>query len=166
MPLSPFFSIFGCYSSLFVVPCLPPCLACLFGQSLQLSLVCPASLSAMLAETNKLFQLLFKYFHIFYCNILYFIYYYLLILHSYTFPPSITFFYTTLFLFYLDHPFYHLLFCPSCTLLYCFMLLYMFYQYNYARLLLSIQHNSLRRVPAIIIIFSIGFLYLFSFCVS
>ena len=26
MPLPPFFSIFGCFSSLFVVPCLPPCL--------------------------------------------------------------------------------------------------------------------------------------------
>ena len=27
MPGLPFFSIFGCFSSLFVVPCLPPCLA-------------------------------------------------------------------------------------------------------------------------------------------
>ena len=26
MPLPPIFSIFGCFSSLFVVPCLPPCL--------------------------------------------------------------------------------------------------------------------------------------------
>ena len=51
----------------------------------------------MLAETNKLFQLLFKYFHIFHCNILYFIYYHLLILPSYTFPLSIAFFYIILF---------------------------------------------------------------------
>ena len=51
----------------------------------------------MLAETNKLFQLSFKYFHIFHCNILYFIHYHLLIHPPYTFPPSITFFYTTLF---------------------------------------------------------------------
>ena len=67
--------------------------------------------------------------------------------------------------FYLHHPFYHLLLYPSCTLLYRFMLLYMFYWYNHIGLLLSIRYNSLRRVPAIIIIFSIGFLYLFSFCV-
>ena len=97
MPLPPIFSIFGGFSSLFVLPCLPPCLACLFGQSLRLSLVCLALLSAMLAETNKLFQLSFKYFHIFHCNILYFIHYHLLIHPPYTFPPSITFFYTTLF---------------------------------------------------------------------
>ena len=29
MPGLPFFSIFGCFSSLFVVPCLPPCFVCL-----------------------------------------------------------------------------------------------------------------------------------------
>lgn len=92
MPLPPIFSIFGGFSFAFVVPCLPPCLACLFGQSLRLSLVCLALLSAMLAETNKLFQLSFKYLHIFHCNILYFIYHHLLILPPYTFPPSITFF--------------------------------------------------------------------------
>ena len=97
MPLPPIFSIFGGFSSLFVVPCLSSCLVCLSCQSLRLSLVCLVSLSAMLAETNKLFQLSFKYFHIFHCNILYFPYYHLLILLPYTFPPSITFFYTTLF---------------------------------------------------------------------
>lgn len=97
MPGLPFFSIFGCFSSLFVVPCLPPCFVCLFGQSLRLSLVCLVSLSAMLAETNKLFQLSFKYFNIFHYNILYFQYYHLLILPPYTFPPSITFFYIPLF---------------------------------------------------------------------
>ena len=138
MPLPPFFSIFGGFSFAFVVPCLPPCLVCLFGQSLRLSLVCPASLSAMLAETNKLFQLSFKYFHIFHCNILYFLYYHLLILPPYTFSPSITFPYTTHFPFYPYHPFYYLLFYPSCTLIQPYMLLYMFYRYNNARLLLSI----------------------------
>ena len=51
----------------------------------------------MLAETNKLFQLSFKYFNIFHCNILYFIYYHLLIFSPYTFQLSITFIYTTLF---------------------------------------------------------------------
>ena len=166
MPLPPIISIFGGFSSLFVVPCLPPCLDCLFGQSLRLSLVCLALLSAMLAETNKLFQLSFKYFHIFHCNILYFLYYHLLILHPYTFPLSITFPYTTLFPFYLHRSLYHLLFYPSCTLLQPSMLSYMSYRYNHARILLSIQYNSLRRVPAIIIIFSISFLYLLSFCVS
>ena len=166
MPLPPIFSIFGCFSSLFVVPCLPPCFVCLFGQSLRLSLVCLALLSAILAETNKLFQLSFKYFHIFHCNILYFLYYHLLILPSYTFPLSITFPYTTLFPFYLHRSFYHLLFYPFCTLLQPSMLSYMFYWYNHARILLSIQYNSLRRVPAIIIIFSIDFLCMFSFCVS
>ena len=104
MPLPPIFSIFGGFSCLFVVP-------------------------AMLAETNKLFQLSFKYFHIFHCNILYFMYYHLLILPPYTFPLSITFPYTTLFPFYPYHPFYYLLFYPSCTLLYRFMPLYMFYWY-------------------------------------
>ena len=84
MPGLPFFSIFGGFSSLFVVPCLPPCFVCLFGQSLRLSLVCLVSLSAMLAETNKIFQLSFKYYHI-------------LIFSPYTFQLSITFIYTTLF---------------------------------------------------------------------
>ena len=166
MPLPPIFSIFGGFSSLFVVPCLPPCLDCLFGQSLRLSPVCLALLSAMLAETNKLFQLSFKYFHIFHCNILYFLYHHLLILHPYTFPLSITFPYTTLFPFYLHRSFYHLLFYPSYTLLQPSMLSCMFYWYNQIGLLLSIYHNSLRRVPAIIIIFSIDFLSMFSFCVS
>ena len=91
---SPFSAFFLSLSSCLVCHL---ALFCLFGQSLRLSLVCPASLSAMLAETNKLFQLSFKYFHTFHCNILYFIHYHLLIHPPYTFPPSITFFYTTLF---------------------------------------------------------------------
>lgn len=93
MSLLPFCFIIGGYSFLLVTPCLPPCFVCLFGQSLRLSLACLASLSAMLVEINNLFQLLFKYFHIFHCNILYFIYYHLLILPSYTFLLSIAFFY-------------------------------------------------------------------------
>ena len=63
----------------------------------RLSLVCFASLSTMLVETNIVFQLSFKYFHIFHCNILYFIYYHLLILSSYILPLSIAFPYITLF---------------------------------------------------------------------
>ncbi len=31
MPLPPIFSIFGGFSFAFVVPCLPPCIVCLFG---------------------------------------------------------------------------------------------------------------------------------------
>lgn len=166
MPLPPIFSIFGGFSFAFVVPCLPPCFVCLSCQSFRLSLVCLVSLSAMLAETNKLFQLLFKYFHIFYCNILYFIYYHLLIFSPYIFPLSITFPYTTLFPFYLHRSFYHLLFYPSCTLLQPSMLSYMFYWYNHARILLSIQYNSLRRVPAIITIYSIVLSSYSFFCVS
>lgn len=165
MPLPPIFSIFGGFSFAFVVPCLPPCLVYLSCQSLRMSLVCLVSLSAMLAQTNKIFQLSFKYFHAFHCNILYFLYYHLLIHPPYTFPLFITFPYITLFPFYLHHPFYHLLLYPSCTLLQRFMLLYMFYWYNHIGLLLSVQYNSLRRVSAIIIIFSIGLLYSFSFCV-
>ncbi len=160
---SPFSAVFLLFSSYLVSRLALFYLSC---QSLRLSLVCLALLSAILAETNKLFQLSFKYFHIFHCNILYFLYHHLLILHPYTFPLSITFPYTTLFPFYLHRSFYHLLFYPSCTLLQPSMLSYMFYWYNHARILLSIQYNSLRRVPAIIIIFSIDFLYMFSFCVS
>ena len=160
---SPFSAVFLLFSSCLVCRLALFYLSC---QSLRLSLVCLALLSAILAETNKLFQLSFKYFHIFHCNILYFIHYHLLILPPYTFPLSITFPYTTHFPFYPYHPFYYLLLYSSCTLLYRFMPLYMFYWYNHARILLSIQYNSLRRVPAIIIIFSIYFLCMFSFCVS
>ena len=88
--LSPFSAVFLLFSSYLVCRLALFCLSC---QSLRLSLVCRALLSAMLAETNKLFQLSFKYFHIFHCNILYFLYYHLLILPSYTFPLSIAFFY-------------------------------------------------------------------------
>ena len=161
--LSPFSAVFLLFSSYLVCRLALFYLSC---QSLRLSLVSLALLSAILAETNKLFQLSFKYFHIFHCNILYFLYYHLLILPPYTFPLSITFPYTTLFPFYLHRSFYHLLFYPFCTLLQPSMLSYMFYWYNHARILLSIQYNSLRRVPAIIIIFSIDFLCMFSFCVS
>ena len=111
----------GVFQTLSIYVKYPPCLYCRFSpfsavflslssrrvyrlalfylscQSLRLSLACLALLSAMLAETNKVFQLSFKYFHIFHCNILYFIHYDLLILPPYTFPLSITFFYTTLF---------------------------------------------------------------------
>ena len=87
---SPFSAVFLLFSSYLVCRLALFCLSC---QSLRLSLVCRALLSAMLAETNKLFQLSFKYFHIFHCNILYFLYYHLLILPSYTFPLSIAFFY-------------------------------------------------------------------------
>lgn len=60
--------------------------------------------------------------------------------HAFTlYIPTIhNFFLYHTFPFYLHHPFYHLLLYPSCTLLYRFMLLYMFYQYNHIGLLLSI----------------------------
>ena len=160
---SPFSAVFLLFSSYLVSRLALFYLSC---QSLRLSLVSLALLSAILAETNKLFQLSFKYFHIFHCNILYFIYHHLLIRPPYTFPPSITFFYITLFSFCLHHSLYHLLFYPFCTLLQPYTLSYMFYWHNQIGLLLSIYHNSLRRVPAIIIIFSIDFLCMFSFCVS
>ena len=91
---SPFSAVFLLFSSYLVCRFALFYLSC---QSLRLSLVCLALLSAILAETNKLFQLSFKYFHTFHCNILYFIYHHLLILPPYTFPLSIAFFYTTLF---------------------------------------------------------------------
>ena len=87
---SPFSAVFLLFSSYLVCRFALFYLSC---QSLRLSLVCLALLSAILAETNKLFQLSFKYFHIVHCNILYFLYYHLLILPSYTFPLSIAFFY-------------------------------------------------------------------------
>ena len=43
---------------------------------------------------------------------------------------------------------------------------FIYSQHNYQRLFLSRSYNSLRRAPAIIIIFSIDFLCMFSFCVS
>lgn len=121
---SPFSAVFLLFSSCLVCRLALFCLSC---QSLRLSLVCPASLSAMLAETNNLFQLSFKYFHIFHCNILYFIHYHLLIHPPYIFPLFITFPYTTHFPFYPYRPFYYLLLYPSCTLLQPYMLSYMFY---------------------------------------
>ena len=165
MPLSPIISIFGCFSSLFVVPCLPPCLACLFGQSLRLSLVCLALLSPCQLRLTSYFNYRLNTYISFIAT------YYILHTITFSFFLPIPSYYPQLFSIFI-------LFPLSLSSILSFSYLYRPYtvqavprgfiysQHNYQRLFLSRQYNSLRRVPVIIIIFSIDFLCMFSFCVS
>ena len=136
MPLPPIFSIFGGFSSLFVVPCRRLAyIVYLVSHCFWRRLPCYAFMFPDFSNYSHCFNNLLNSFQ-----------YYILQLstlhhyHAFTlYTPTIhNFFLYHTFPFYLHHPFYHLLLYPSCTLLYRFMLLYMFYWYNHIGILLSV----------------------------
>ena len=150
----------GAFSTISIYVKYPPCLYRRLSPFSAVFLLCSSYLICRLAYVVYLVSLCFwrrlscyafmfpdfsNYSHCF-NNLLNSFQYYILQLstlhhyHAFTlYIPTIhNFFLYPTFPFYLHHPFYHLLFYPFCTLLYRFMLLYMCYRYNNARLLLSI----------------------------
>ena len=115
MPLPPIFSIFGGFSSLFVVPCRRLAyIVYLVSHCFWRRLSCYAFMFPDFSNYSHCFNNLLNSFQ-----------YYILQLstlhhyHAFTlYTPTIhNFFLYHTFPFYLHHPFYHLLLYPSCTLL-------------------------------------------------